>query len=87
MSTEENSALFAKLVRGRVYFLRDKEFEYDEWKEISEEDRDWLEVHAVDQVTVEDEGETQARQKFVFEVRPRGESAPTKTSSPRSRTR
>jgi hypothetical protein len=54
-------------------FSRQPEFEFEVEQEISAEDREWLEEHAVDQVTVESEGEHQLRQKFEFSVRPRDE--------------
>jgi hypothetical protein len=88
VSTENvTEVIYAKLVRGRVYFLGNREFMFGEEQEISAEDREWLEVHAVDEVTVEGEGEHQKRQKFQFSVRPRDEKAVAKSPSPRTRTR
>jgi hypothetical protein len=88
-TTTEDLVIYATLVRGRCYFLGDREFLFEEEQIISQDDRDWLEVHAVDQVTVEDEGEHQARQKFKFELRPRdaGDKAAKAASSPRQRSR
>lgn len=89
MSTEDTSAtaIYATLIRGRVYYLRDKEFMNGEEHEVSAEDRDWLENSAFDEVTVEGEGEHQRREKFKFEVRPRGEKPDAAAPSPRSRNR
>lgn len=90
MSTEEttkNDVIYAKLVRGRVYFLGLKEFEYDVEQEITPEEHEWLVEHAVDQVTLESEGEHQLRQKFEFSFRPRDEKPKTTASSPRQRSR
>lgn len=85
MSTD--NVTYATLVRGRVYFLGNREFLKGEPQEVSDEDREWLELHAVDEVTVEDEGEHQKRAKFKFEVRPRDEKPSAPTPSPRSRAR
>lgn len=85
MSTKEPK-IIATLIRGRVYYLADREFVFEVPAEISAEDRAWLEIHAVDEVTVEGEGEYQKRPKFKFEVvREDDESAPP--SPPRARSR
>lgn len=87
MSTESTDVIYAKLVRGRVYFLGAKEFEWDVEQEVTPEEREWLEEHAVDQVTLESEGEHQLRAKFEFSVRPRDEKPKAEPLSPRVRSR
>ena len=88
MSTEDTNAIYATLVRGRVYYLRDRLFEHEVELEVTAEDRAWLEDNAYDEVTVEGEGEHQRREKFKFEVRPRGGDTPAAAApSPRSRNR
>jgi hypothetical protein len=84
--TTETSApantLYCTLVRGRVYYLGDREFMNGVEQEITEEVREWLEEHAIDLVSVEDEYEHQERQKFVFREGPKVEAvqevAPTR---------
>lgn len=80
------TARFATLKRGRVYFLRDREFAYDVPQQVNAADEAWLKEHAVDEVTVEDEGEFQVRQKFEFTDGPVGDSADAPVS-PRTRRR
>lgn len=74
---------YATLVRGRVYFLGDKEFLNGQTIEVTQEQREWLEDHAVDEVSVEGEGEYQSRAKFRFSAT----AAPVEASAPRSRRR
>jgi hypothetical protein len=57
---------FATLKRGRVYYLRDRLFEQGIEQVVSEEVKVYLEEFAIDEVSVEDENEFQARPKFVF---------------------
>jgi hypothetical protein len=66
--------LTATLTRGRVYFYGDKEFENGVAVPITAEEKKWLETHAVDLVSIEDEGEHQTRAKFKFS----GGAAPTR---------
>lgn len=75
-STPEAGKTFATLKRGRVYFLREKEFEYNVPKEVTEEEREWLEEHAVDQISIEDEQEFQLRPKFEFSDTAEPKAAP-----------
>lgn len=70
---------FATLIRGRIYILGSKEFENGRAVAITAEEKEWLEAHAVDYVTVEDEGEHQARQKFEFSTG--AAAAPTRSRS------
>lgn len=87
MSTKEEATVtYATLIRGRCYFLRDREFVTGVAQIVSDEDRDWLKEHAVDEVTVEGEGEHQKRPKFKFEVAREGDK-PEPPSSPRVRSR
>lgn len=60
------AALTATLVRGRVYFLGDKEFENGVAVSVTADEKAYLEKNAVDLVSIEDEGEHQSRQKFKF---------------------
>lgn len=76
----------ATLKRGRVYFLRDREFLNGVTQVINQEDKDWLEEHAVDEVTVEGENEHQKRPKFVYEIAGNGGDE-TASPSPRARGR
>ena len=54
------------LVRGRVYYLGEKVFERGKPKPVTVGEEDYLNEHAVDEVTVEDEFEHQPRKKFRF---------------------
>jgi hypothetical protein len=56
----------ATLVRGRVYFLGKKEFEVGKPVVVTEQEKAYLEANAFDLVSVEGEGEHQARAKFEF---------------------
>lgn len=64
--TPASNDIYATLVRGRVYFLGNREFLNGVAEKVSAADRDWLTAHAVDQITIEEEGEHQHRQKFKF---------------------
>jgi hypothetical protein len=88
VSTTESPAAtyYATLVRGRVYYLGNREFLTGVREKVSADDKKWLEQHAVDEVTVEGEGEHQKRAKFKFEVAREGEE-PEPPSSPRARSR
>lgn len=61
---------WAKLVRGRVYTYDGKTFEQGTWQRVTEDQKQHLEVHALDYVTVSS-GERrvqETRDKFVFGV-------------------
>ena len=76
----------ATLIRGRVYMLPEQTFERDVPQKVDHTTKLWLEEHAVDMVSVENEGEHQARPKFRFAPHqpPQGGA---KASAARSRTR
>lgn len=58
---------YAKLVRGRVYMLMSgEEFEQGAFVAVDPAIEAYLAAWAVDLITLEDEGETQARPKFKF---------------------
>lgn len=84
---------FGVLVRGRVYYLRDKVFEKGKPVPVTAEEEEYLKEHAVDEVTVEDEFEHQPRQKFLFldasevEDEDKKAKAPTAKGSPPARRR
>lgn len=61
--------ILARLVRGQVYFLGNKEFRNGVAVEVTKAERNHLEEHAVDLVTVTqgDEAEPEERPKFDFE--------------------
>lgn len=65
-TSDKTEGRFGVLVRGRVYYLRNKVFERGVPVPVSEEEEEYLKEHAVDEVTVEDEFEHQPRQKFKF---------------------
>jgi hypothetical protein len=86
MSTPNETAdqpMLATLKRGRVYFLRDREFLNGVPQAVNAEEKAWLVDNAVDYVTVEGENEHQPRAKFEFSV---GTVEPV-TKGPRQRTR
>lgn len=60
----------AKLVRGEVYYLRDKRFEKGQEVEVTADEVDHLKENAVDSVTVTgstpEENVAEFRQKFEF---------------------
>lgn len=56
----------ARLVRGRVYFLGDREFGRETALPVTADEEAHLRKHAVDQLTLEGEDEFQHRQKFEF---------------------
>jgi hypothetical protein len=62
----EEAQRWGVLVRGRVYYYREKIFEQGVPKPVTAEEELWLDEHAVDEVTVEDEFEHQPRKKFRF---------------------
>jgi hypothetical protein len=57
---------FGVLVRGRVYYYKDKPFEKGVPRPVTEEEELYLSENAVDEVTVEGEAEVQKRAKFRF---------------------
>jgi hypothetical protein len=90
MSTTENTSntvIWATLSRGRVYFYNGKEFHFEVPQIVTQAEHDYLKDNAVDQVTVEDEGEHQNRSKFTFTTGPVGEAAPVVSPPPRARRR
>jgi hypothetical protein len=74
MSTPAKSPrIFARLVRGKTYFLRDKLFTPEKEVEVSADERRHLEQHGVDYRFYPareegEEGETRALPKFEFRV-------------------
>jgi hypothetical protein len=74
------SKIYATLMRGRAYYLRDKEFLAGVAVEVTEEQKAWLETSAVDFVSVEGESDYQERPKFKFDV---GAGAPVAAATPR----
>jgi hypothetical protein len=76
MSTPAKSPrprIFARLVRGRTYYLRDKLFTPEKEVEVSADERRHLEQHGVDYRFYPareegEEGETRALPKFEFRV-------------------
>lgn len=63
---ETTGQTYATLVRGRIYFLKDKEFLNGVAVAVTAEERQWLEDNAIDLVSVEGEAEYQERSKFSF---------------------
>ena len=57
---------FAKLVRGRTYFLLSTEYEFGKFVSVNAEDEAYLSENAVDEVSMEGEGESIFREKFKF---------------------
>lgn len=81
-TTSSDGKIYATLIRGRVFFFKNQEFLNGVAQEISASDKEWLEEHAVDLVSVEDENEHQVRQKFTFSG-----AAPDRPPAKRSRSR
>jgi hypothetical protein len=71
--TTKAGRIFARLVRGKSYFLRDKAFHAGKEVEVSADERRHLEQHALDRITyvgISDDGgnETRVLSKFDFRV-------------------
>lgn len=82
---EKSTAMYATLVRGRVYYLKNREFLNGVSELVTPEEHAWLEENAFDLVSVEGEGEHQVRPKFKFSGSPVAEKA--SGAPPRSRAR
>jgi hypothetical protein len=88
MSENETNAapkIYATLVRGVVYIYGGKTFEANSPVEVTAAERAYLEVEAVDVLTVEDE--EVLRQKFTFAVEGEATNVSGTQSRPRTRAR
>lgn len=74
MAEKNHDKVYATLVRGRVYHLKEQRFERNVPQEVTPEVKEHLEEHAYDLVTVE--GRSEERQKFVFSNTPEPPRAP-----------
>ena len=84
----------ATLKKGETYFLRDRRFDRDVPEPVTQDEKDWLEEHAIDVATLTDSDggkEAVVRQKFQFaEMSPEeaAKAAPKKpVAAPRLRKR
>lgn len=68
MSTADktDTQRYAELAKGRIYILGNIEFEHGQVVPITPEQEAHLREHATDNITLENTGEVEFRQKFLF---------------------